>query len=87
MLDSNIKTQKIEVEATIVLTDGTTLNGCFFTAQGQRLTDLLNDQRAYLPFLIEDGEITFLSKTTIARITPAVQVIAAPQKVAQWMGA
>lgn len=87
MLDSNVRTQKIEVEATIVLADGTTMNGCFFTAQGQRLTDLLNDQRAYLPFLMEDGEITFLRKTTIDRITPSVQGSVAPQKVPQWVGA
>lgn len=87
MIESSTRTQKIEVEAVIVLADGTTMNGCFFTAQGQRLTDLLNDQRAYLPFLMEDGEITFLSKTTIARITPAVQGAAVPLKVPQWMGA
>ena len=82
-----MRTQKVEVEATIVLTEGTTMNGCFFTAPGQRLTDLLNNQRADPPFLMEDGEISFLRKTTVARIRPAVQPIATPQKVPQWMGA
>ncbi len=67
--------KKKEVPVNIILTDGTTLEGCVFAADGQRLLDLMNDNRAYIPYTDGDGNVTIIRKSTIVRITPIDQSI------------
>ena len=67
--------KKDEVPVNIFLTDGTILEGCVFAAEGQRLLDLMNDNRAYIPYTDEDGSITIIQKLSISRIVPVVQNI------------
>ena len=62
--------KKDEVPVNIMLTDGTTLEGCVFAADGQRLLDLMNDRRAYIPYNDADGNITIVQKLSISRIAP-----------------
>jgi len=64
------KMKKKEVAVNIVLVDGTTFEGCVFAAEGQRLLDLMNDHRAYIPYTEADGNFTIIQKLTIARIIP-----------------
>ena len=68
--------KKKEVEVTIVLTDGTTLDCCVFAEEGQRLLEIMNDHRDYIPYTDTDGSVTIIQKTTIARITPVNQITA-----------
>ncbi len=73
MMDSGDKIHKNKVEVKIELDDGTTmLAGVFLTAQ-QRLSDMLNDDRRFLPLQTTDGIITNLRKNAIYRVTPLNQ--------------
>ena len=65
--------EKHEVTVNIILTDSTILECCFFATRGQRLLDIMNDERSYIPYTDENGEITIIQKSTIARITPIDQ--------------
>ncbi len=65
---------KDKVEVQVELDDGARLLGFLFVKQGQRLSDLLNDERRFLPLLTSDGLIVQLKKTAIARVTQLDQV-------------
>lgn len=41
-----------------------------FVAPGTRIVDMLNDERAFLPFETGDGSIVILKKSSIRRVTP-----------------
>ena len=41
-----------------------------FVAPGTRIIDLLNDDRAFLPFEAGDGSIVIIKKSAIQRVTP-----------------
>ena len=60
---------KDKVEVQVELDDGARLLGFLFVKQGQRISDLLNDERGFLPLLTSDGLIVLLKKTAIARVT------------------
>lgn len=70
-LPTNLK--KEEVPVNIRLLNGATLECCFFAAEGQRLLDLINDKREFIPYANRDGEVTIIQKSTIALITPVNQ--------------
>lgn len=70
MADSELKRTKIKLLADIELAEGTRLVGAFFLSPGQRLSDLLNDDRAFLPIEAADGSITLIQKRMLSRVTP-----------------
>lgn len=53
----------------LTLTDGASLKGVVYLAIGQRLTDLLNDNRAFIPVRKENGETIALAKSQIASVS------------------
>ena len=63
-------TQKIRTEVELTLTDGSVLAGFFFVHAEQRVLDIVNDDRAFLPFEHVDGQVTVLNKSLIAHIRP-----------------
>ena len=65
--------QKVKAEVDLALGDGTVLKGSFFLNPQQRVLDILNDERAFLPFEDSEGTIIVISKSTIARIMPVEQ--------------
>lgn len=67
--NSNV-TQKVKTEVELVLTDGTVLNGEMFMHADQRVLDLVNDDRKFVPFASFDGPVSVINKVVIARITP-----------------
>ena len=73
MFESNTVIKKALTEVKLTMVDGTVLNGGFFTAEGQRLVDMMNDQRDFLPFSHGDGTFTLIRKSVIASITPVKQ--------------
>ena len=75
MSTSDGKTKKKEVAVNIVLLDGTTIECCFFAAEGQRLLELMNDGRNFIPYTDPEGQVTIIQKSTIARISPDDQII------------
>lgn len=78
--------RKVETEVKITLTDGTTLTGFFFIKKEQRLIDLLNDQRPFIPYKETDGMITLIRKSSIDRITPIDQTIPREKTIPEWFG-
>ncbi len=64
-----IPKQKLGVE--IELDDGRLIYGYLFCTNPGRLTDLLNDDRVFLPFELADGKFTSLKKASLRAITPA----------------
>ena len=64
---------KRKVEVKVELDDGTTLLASLFLLQQQRVSDLLNDNRRFLPLETSEGIITNLRKTAIHRVTPIEQ--------------
>ncbi len=73
MFTSDELIQRVKIDVNVTLTDGGELRGSFFTSPQQRLIDLLNDSRAYLPFELADNSVKILNKTVIGSITPVQQ--------------
>lgn len=60
--------KKLLVE--LELDSGDVLNGYLFVGQTQRLSDLMNDDRIFLPFEALDGSITIFTKGKARRVKP-----------------
>jgi hypothetical protein len=60
--------KKLLVE--LELDSGTIMNGYLFVGQTQRLSDLMNDDRTFLPFEDMDGAITIFTKAMARRVKP-----------------
>ncbi len=77
MYESEHKVWKETVEVQVELDDGTRLLGFLFIQQMQRISDLLNDDRGFLPFQTPEGLLVHLKKATIAKVTQLDQAIEA----------
>lgn len=73
MFQSDERIDKIRIEAAVRLEDGTDLLGFLFVKPLQRVSDLLNDARQFLPFQVSDGPIVHLHKSKIAKVTQLAQ--------------
>ncbi len=60
-------------EVEVTLTDGTVQLSYFFRNASERIIDLLNDNRAFLPLADKDGVISFITKSAIWKIVPIDQ--------------
>lgn len=68
--------EKWEVEVQVELDNGTQLLGCLFVMPlQQRISDLLSDERGFLPFRSSDGLTHHLRKSSIARVVELEQDI------------
>jgi hypothetical protein len=61
---------KAKTEVTLTLANSWTVRGFIFTAPEERISDLLNDPRAFIPFLDVSGPMRFLAKRQIVEIRP-----------------
>jgi len=68
MADSFIPT-KDKTSVSIVLNDGETLEGSLFVPSHDRLVDMLNDERMFLPFETTKGDFLVLNKAAIKTIS------------------
>ncbi len=75
MYESEFKIDKQTVEIQVTLDDGTEFLGCLFTGQMQRISELLNDPRQFLPIRASDGLILHIRKSTIAKIMQLDQAV------------
>ncbi len=73
MLQSESKRPVTKVPAEIVLTDGDTALYHLFVGNQQRISDLLNDTRDFLPVETAEGSVSFLHKSVVARINLLAQ--------------
>jgi DnaJ-domain-containing protein 1 len=74
MYDSDSKLEKVKLAVEMEIDSGLRLLGSVFVGQRQRLPDLLNDDRAFLPFETSEGIIKIIRKSTIRSVTPLNQV-------------
>ena len=69
-MNSNSRTlQKTATLVEISLADGSMMLGKLFVSPQARLTDLLNDDRTFLPIESTDGIFVALAKTAIKKVT------------------
>ncbi len=68
MYGSEEKIPKYKAEIQVQFDDGDSLLGFIFLKQMQRVSDLLNDPRQFLPFQKSDGAIVYIRKATIAKV-------------------
>ena len=69
MYDAGPVTQKSRTEVEIALTDGTVWTGAVFLRGDQRVLDIVNDDRRFVPFATTNGPIRVINKQVIAHIT------------------
>ncbi len=67
--DQVVKTNKIEVE--LLLDGGTTFRANLFVRDLERVNDLLNDPRKFIPFEDVTGQIRLVNKESILTVIPA----------------
>jgi DnaJ-domain-containing protein 1 len=70
MFDSSEKRPMVKLAVEIELDGGRRLSGSLFTKPQGRLSDMLNDERAFLPFETADGSFMMLKKTAFTSVTP-----------------
>lgn len=68
MYHSDEKVEKATVEVLVDLDNGTQVLGALFIKQMQRISDLLNDPRAFLPMRTASGIIVHLRKAAISKV-------------------
>ncbi len=84
---SNLVKQKLMAEVEVLMSDGSVLRGNFFLNPQERIVDMLNDDRDFLPFSNEDDTVTVIAKSAISSIRPAQQKVEqfneAPRRIGQ----
>ena len=84
---SSLVKQKLKTEVEVTMADGSVLRGNFFLNPQERIVDMLNDDRRFLPFSDESGVVTVVSKAAINSIRPAKQKVEnfreAPRRIGQ----
>ncbi len=73
MYESGQRLSKIEIEVEIHLDDGSHFLGTLQLSQGQRVSDLLNDERHFIPIQLQGGSVVIQRKSTIAKVAPLDQ--------------
>lgn len=68
MLKDSTHRSKKKVAVNIKLEEGTVLDGFVFCSQDERVSDILNDTREFLPFETPTGEVMMLRKGVISNI-------------------
>ena len=62
----HIQKAKLRTMVQIETMAGKSFVGEVFVAQGERLADVLNDSRGFLPLLMADGQVSNIAKSTVA---------------------
>ncbi len=80
MFDSSQKRKKSQIEVELHLDDGSHYLGKFGLGMSERLSDMMNDERNFLPFETSDGHVVVIRKTTISKVVQLDQRVD-PEKV------
>jgi DnaJ-domain-containing protein 1 len=70
MFDSSEKITKQKITVEVEVEGGKTLVGYMFLKPQGRLTDMMNDERIFLPFETTDGKFFVLKKTACISVAP-----------------
>ena len=75
MYESGQKLSKIDVEVQVQLDDGSQFLGILSLSQGQRVSDLMNDERNFIPIQLQGGSVVIQRKSAIAKVAPLDQQV------------
>jgi len=75
MYESGKKLSKIDVEVQVQLDDGSQFLGVLSLSQGQRVSDLMNDERNFIPIQLQGGSVVIQRKSAIAKVAPLDQYV------------
>lgn len=70
MLYGNGQPQKDKTEVEVTFLNGCSMRGYFYLRQAQRVADLLNDSREFIPFEDVASAIRLVNKATIVEVKP-----------------
>ena len=70
MFDSSEKITKQKITVEVELDSGKVLTGYMFLKPQGRLTDMMNDERIFLPFETTDGKFFVLKKSACLSVSP-----------------
>lgn len=68
MFDTNNQRTKSRIEVELYLDDGSQYLGKFGLGQSERLSDLMNDERKFLPFETSEGQVIMVRKSIITKV-------------------
>lgn len=80
MYDRDEFPSKDSAEVELTFTDRTKMRGWFFVSRAQRVSDVLNDTRCFVPFADISGAVRLVNKTTIIDVKPSHQQDGGRQK-------
>lgn len=66
----HMKVEKTSIDVEVFFTSGDSFQGCFYLKAQQRVSDLLNDERSFIPFQILGGALMLVRKESITRVLP-----------------
>jgi CheY-like chemotaxis protein len=61
---------KDPVTVRLVKLDGSILQGRIYCAKGERVSDVIANEKSFLPFESDDGEFQVITKATLSRVIP-----------------
>ena len=70
MFDDSQKITVVKLFVEVELDDGNTLTGSMFLKPQGRLTDMLNDERMFLPFETTGGKFMIIRKSSFRSVAP-----------------
>ncbi len=73
MYESGQKLSKIDIEVEVQLDDGSQFLGVLSLNQDQRVSDLMNDERNFIPIQLPGGSVVIQRKSAIAKVAPLDQ--------------
>ena len=73
MFDSSEKITKHKITVEVELEGGNRLTGYMFLKPQGRLTDMMNDERIFLPFETTDGKFFVLKKSACLSVAPVAE--------------
>ena len=78
--------QKVRTRVEVTLTDGSLMTGEMFVHADQRMLDILNDDRRFVPVESVEGAISCINKSVIAKVSPVAAAVNADEKVVAFGG-
>ncbi|NBC31700.1 MAG: hypothetical protein GVY13_03385 [Alphaproteobacteria bacterium] len=70
MIYDEVMKKKRVADVELHLKSGTVLQGIFFVYIKERPLEVLNDERRFIPFRTEDGQLHLINKDIIAMVKP-----------------
>jgi len=83
---SSVAKPKLKIQVEVHLNDGAVLCGVLYRNPQQRVADLLNDDRAFLPFRDQDENLHILNKAFIVQVRPLEGDVIPHTPPPQYMG-